>query len=152
MTSDLGDEAVAGEATTVTLPSNTAGVAGDAVTWDSSNDRVDATDASTEDVFGVLAEDAPGTAGDPVSVHIHGPVVANAGGSVVQGDVLIPSSTEGQLAQNSDGTGTQVDVDGTTDQGVFAPANPYALTDSGGSWPLTEGNSLGTNEAVVMLR
>lgn len=152
MTLDLGDEAVPDHAVAITVPANTSFVAGDAVKWDATNDRVQETSANDDDIFGIAAEDSPGTAGDPASVFIQGLVVANAGGNVVQGDVLLAgSSTNGRLIQNSDSTGKVVDVDGTTDQGVFAPVNPEAVTDSGGSWPLATGNSLGTNEAVVRL-
>lgn len=152
MTLDLGDEAAADTTVTVPLPCNSSGSAGDAVKWDSSNDRVTPTTAAQDDVVGVLKEDSPSSAGDPASVHVHGPVVVNAGGSVVHGDVLDTSgSTNGRLVQNSDSTGKATDVDGTTDRGIFAPANPEAYSDSGGSWPPQSGNSLGTNEAVVML-
>lgn len=152
MTLDLGDEALSDSTITVTVSANTDFSAGDAVKWDPANDRVEQTDSTGQDIFGVAAEDAPGTAGNPAAIHIHGPVVASAGGSVVQGDIVVSTgSTAGQLIQNTDATGKSTDVDGTTDQGVFAPANPEALTDSGGSWPPQEGNSLGTNEAVVML-
>lgn len=152
MTLDLGDEAVADSTVTASLPANTAGTAGDAVTWDPGNDRVDATDANGENVVGILAEDAPGTAGDPASVHVSGLVVANVAAGVSHNDILLSSGTEGQLRANPDNTGHEVDVDGTTDQGLFAPANPQAFTDAGGSWPPQDGNSLGSNEAVVLLR
>lgn len=152
MTLDLGDEAVSGATIQVPLPANSAGVAGDAVTWDSSNDRVDATDATGESVFGVLAEDAPSSAGGIVSVVVHGLVVANCASGVVQGDTLLASGTEGQLRANPDSVGREVDVDGTTDQGLYAPLN-YAKTDSGGSWPLDGSqSSLGSNEAVIMVQ
>lgn len=152
MTLSLGDEAVADNAVKITVPGGTSGVAGDACKWDASNDRVIETTANDDDIFGIFAEDTGGSNDDPVAVWIQGLVVANAGGSVVQGDVLIAdSSTNGRLIQNSDSTGKVVDVDGTTDQGVFAPTNPEAVTDSGGAWPLVTGNSLGTNEAVVRL-
>lgn len=152
MTLDLGDEAVSGSAVTITVPGDTDFSAGDAVKWDSGNDRVEQTDAAGDDVFGIAKEDAPSSAGDLASIHVMGLVVANVGGSVVQGDVLISDSgNAGQLQQNGDSTGKQTDVDGTTDQGLFAPANPEAVTDSGGSWPMQEGNSLGANEGVVLL-
>lgn len=152
MTLSLGDEAIVDNAVKITVPGGTSGTAGDAVKWDSSNDRVTQTTANDDDIFGVLAEDTGSSNDDPVNVWIQGLVVANAGGSVVQGNVLIAdSSTNGRLSQNSDSTGKVTDVDGTTDQGVFAPVNPEAVTDSGGSWPLTTGNSLGSNEAVVRL-
>lgn len=151
MTLDLGDEAVTDSAITVSLPSNTAGVAGDAVRWDSSNDRVDATDANGENVIGILAEDAPGTAGESASVHVSGLVVAHVATGVVHNDSLLASGTEGQLRSNPDSNGMEVDVDGTTDQGLFAPANPIAFSDAGGSWPPQQGNTLGSNAAVVKL-
>lgn len=152
MTLDLGDEAFPDNAVSITVPANTSFVAGDAVKWDATNDRVEETSANDDDIFGIAAEDSPSTAGDPAAVWVQGFVVANAGGSVVQGDVLIAdSSTNGRLIQNSDSTGKVTDVDGTTDQGIFAPVNPEALTDSGGSFPLATGNSLGSNEAVVRL-
>lgn len=152
MTLDLGDEAVAGETETYDFPTNSDVSAGDALVWDAGNDRLNRTSAAGENVFGIAAEDNPtNTNGALTSVHVGGPVVASAGGSVVQGDVVVSGSTAGQLDQNADGTGKSTDIDGTTDQGVFAPANPIALTDSGGSWPENTGNSLGSNEAVVRL-
>lgn len=144
MSLDLGDSAF-GRAITIQYESNGSGSAGDAVTINSS-DQVAPTSSAGEDVFGVLAEDSP-SSGDDVTVVVHGDVIANAGGSVVASNVVVSSTTSGQLAQNADATGRSVDVDGTTDQGVFAPANPYALTDSGGTLP--DGNSLGTNEALI---
>lgn len=152
MTLNLGDEAIADNAVKVTFPGGTSGVAGDAVKWDAGNDRVTETTANDDDIFGILATDTGSSNDDPVDVWIQGLVVANAGGSVTNGDVLLASSgTNGQLVQNGDATGKVTDVDGTTDQGLFAPVNPEAVTDSGGSWPFVNGNSLGANEAVVRL-
>lgn len=152
MTLDLGDELAADAAVAITVPGDTDFSAGDAVTWDASNDRVEQTDAAGEDIFGIAKEDAPDTAGDGVSIWVYGPVVASVGGSVVQGDVLVTGSTAGQLDQNADDTGMSVDVDGTADQGVFAPANPMAITDEGGSYPYDGGNALPDNAAGVLLR
>lgn len=152
MTLDLGDELAAGAAVSITVPGETDFSAGDAVTWNASNDRVEQTDAAGEDVFGIAAEDAPGTAGDGASIWIYGPVVASVGSGVVQGNVLVTGSTAGQLEQNADATGMSVDVDGTADQGIFAPANPMAITDIAGSYPYGTGNSLPAGSAGVLLR
>lgn len=152
MTLDAGDELAADTAVAIPIPAETDFSAGDAVTWNASNDVVEQTDAAGEDVFGIAAEDAPGTQGDLASIWVYGPVVANVGGSVVQGNVLVAGSTAGQLDQNADATGMSVDVDGTTDQGVFAPANPVAITDEAGTYPYDGGNALPAGTAGVLLR
>ena len=72
------------------------GEAGDAVTYDTTNDVVTVTTSSDDRVFGVLGETPEGD-GDDVMVHRNGPVVANLG-DVQPGEPLAPSGTEnGQL-------------------------------------------------------
>jgi len=81
-----------------------------------------------------------------VAVVKYGDVVVNAGGSVTAGDIVETSGTAGQVAQNTNGK----EVTGGSFTGTFAPANPEALVDSGGTIP--DGTSLGANEAVVYLK
>lgn len=146
MPKELG-ESVYGTAETVKETSDGSGSAGDAVKIDGS-DKVTPTSAAGEDVYGILAEDSPSD-GESVVVVVFGDVIGNAGGSVSKGDIAVTGTTGGRLEQNADATGMSVDVDGTTDQGVFAPGNPKALSDSGAT---VEGASLGTNEALFFVR
>lgn len=145
MSVDLGDYAVeTAHAVVVTETSDGTGSAGDAVTLSSGKASQYTTDG--DDFYGVLAEDS-GSDGDDVSVVIHGDVVANAGGSVTKGDTVeLDGATNGRVAQNTQGT--EIDVDeGGTDTYTIPFATAKALTDSGGT--LSDGTSLGTNEAVI---
>lgn len=145
MALEKGDYDVYGNnAVVITYESDGSGSAGDAVKTNGS-DQVTTTGSSGDDVFGVLAEDSP-SAGNDVTVVKYGDVIANAGGSVTAGDIVETSGTAGQLAQNTNGK----EATGGSFTGVFAPANPEALVDSGGTLP--NGNSLGSNEAVIFLK
>jgi hypothetical protein len=155
MTKELGDGWIGSsgvQLTTTEESSSTNMSAGDAVSMDGSQQVTPTTDGA--DVYGVVAGPADDSvdlgslsAGDEVSVVVHGPVIANAGGSVTRGDLLETSSTSGQLAQNS--TGTEVDVDeGGTDTYTIAQATAKAMSNSGGT---INGHSLGANEAAVFV-
>lgn len=145
MALELGDYNVyASDAVVLTYESDGSGSAGDAVNVNGS-DQVTPTDASGDDIFGVLAEDSP-SAGEEVAVVKYGDVIVNSGGSVTAGDIVQTSSTAGQVAQNDNGK----EATGGSFTGTFAPANPEALVDSGGTLP--DGTSLGTNAAVVYLK
>lgn len=150
MTLDLGDEADTGSATSIPLPSDGSGSAGDFVTFNSSGNVTDAANAD-DDIIGVLAEDSPSSSGDPVTVWIDGAVVGNVGSSVSAGDVLEPDgSNAGRATSNGDGRRRSVDEGGTATYDL-AQGNPQAYSDAGGAWPPGQGNSLGSNEAVVFI-
>jgi len=83
-----------------------------------------------------------------VVVLIHGGVVANAGGSVTEGDALETSGTAGRLAQNGSGTERDVDEGGAATYTV-AHSTALALSDSGGETPA--GESIETNEAAIFV-
>lgn len=146
MTKDLGDPLHAGTII-VTETSDGSGSAGDFVKENGSG-KVTPTAGTGEDVYGVIssAQDMSNVSdGDEISVVIFGPVVGNAGGSVTKGDIGETSGTNGQLAQNSNNK----EVTGGSFTGTFAPGNPYALSDSGGTY---DGASLGANEAAFFMR
>lgn len=153
MSAELGDT-LAGPKWTVTKGSDGTNMsAGDAVTVDGSNQVGPTTDG--DDLFGVVLEAVRDgvdlsdlSAGDPVSVVIFGGVIANAGGSVTEGDVLETSGTNGQLAQNAQGTEKDVD-EGGTETYTLGVATALALGDSGGETPA--GESVGTNEAAIFV-
>lgn len=119
------------------------GSAGDAVK-DNGSGKVTTTGATGEDVYGILAEDSPSD-GEEVRVVVFGPVTANLGGSVTQGDIVETSGTAGQLAQNTNGK----EATGGSFTGTFAPGNPFALSDSGGTY---DGYSYGSNEGALFMR
>lgn len=144
MPKELGDTLHA-TAIVVGETSDGNGSAGDAVEIDGS-DRVSPTDATGDDIYGILAQDMSNvSAGDEVSVCIFGPVAANAGGSVTKGDIVETSSTAGQLAQNTNGK----EATSGSFTGTFAPGNPLALCASGGTY---DGHSFSSNEAAIFMR
>lgn len=142
----LGDYAVESDhAVVLTEESDGSGSAGDAVTM-SGSQQVSQYSSDGADLYGVLAEDSP-SAGNDVAVVVHGDVVANAGGSITAGDMVeLPGNTNGRVEQNTQGTEVDVDEGGAATYTV-PHATAKALTDSGGS--ISDGTSLGTNEAVV---
>lgn len=146
MSLDLGDYAVeTSDAVVRTETSDGSGSAGDAVTM-TSNGKVSQYSSDAADFYGVLVEDSPSD-GEDVAVLIHGDVIANAGGSITAGDLVeLPGTTNGRVAQNTEGTEKDVDEGGTATY-TLALATAKALTDSGGS--TSDGGSLGTNEAVI---
>lgn len=153
MSKELGDAWTSGPQLTRTEESSSTNMSvGDAVTMDSSQQVTPTGDG--DDLFGVVAGPANDSvdlsslsAGDEVVVVTHGPVIANAGGSVTRGDLVETSSTSGRLAQNS--TGTEVDVDeGGTATYTVAQATAKAHSNSGGT---INGHSLGTNEAAIFI-
>lgn len=153
MTLDLGDEAASDVGIHLTLPANSSGSAGDAVTWDAANDRVDQVSSTNTSIYGVLAEDSPSTAGNRVGVWVHGPVVASVASGVTNGDIMVGSSTAGQMAASSGVNERTVAIDegGTTNHGEVALGHPYAISDAGGTNPLQESMSMDSNTAVIMV-
>lgn len=151
MSLDLGDNpwpAMANQIT-VTLDSDGAGSAGDAVGFDAS-DQVTPVSAADDDLVGILPEDSPASAGDDVAVVIFGPVIANATSGLAAGNVSEPEGTNnGRLAANGDGRRRSVDEGGTAVY-ALAQGNPWCLIAAGGTLP--DGTSLGTNEAVVIMK
>jgi hypothetical protein len=154
MSKELGDGWTSGPQLTRTVESDgTALSVGDAVTMDASQ-QVGAT-GDGDDLYGVVAGPAnDGTdisnlsAGDELSVVVHGPVIANVGGSVTNGDLLETSSTSGQLAQNATGTEQDVDEGGTATY-TLALETAKAYSDAGGT---IDGGSLGSNEAAIFVQ
>lgn len=150
MSLDLGDSPWpgVGNQITVTLESDGSGTAGQAVKFNAS-DQVTPVTASGDDLVGVLSEDAP-AAGEDVSVVVFGPVIADATSGLSAGNVTQPEGTNnGRLAANAQGRQQSVDEGGTAIYDL-AQGNPWCLIASGGSLP--DGNSLGTNEAVVFMK
>lgn len=130
-----------------TETSDGTGSAGDAVTIDA-NGKVTQYSTDGADFYGVLAQDSPAD-GEDVSVIIHGDAIVNAGGSITRGDLIeLPGTTNGRVAQNTEGTEKDVD-EGATNTYTLAIQTAKALTDSGGS--TSAGESLGTNEAVIWI-
>lgn len=148
MSLDKGDYGVEVDHAVVrTEESDGTGSAGDAVTMNGSG-QVSQYSSDGADFYGVLAEDSPNT-GEDVAVVIHGDAIVNAGGSITVGDLVeLPGNTNGRVEQNTNGTEVDVDEDGSDDYTV-PHATAKALTDSGGT--LSDGTSLGTNEAVVYI-
>lgn len=154
MSKELGDSWTSGPQLTRTVESDgTALSVGDAVSIDGSQ-QVGAT-GDGDDLYGVVAGPANDntdidnlSAGDELSVVVHGPVIANVGGSVTNGDLLETSATSGQLAQN--GVGTEQDVDeGGTATYTLALETAKAYSDAGGT---IDGGSLGSNEAAIFIQ
>lgn len=131
---------------TITKESDGAGSAGDFVTLNASG-QVTPTASSDDDVYGVLAEDSPASAGEDVGVRVQGIVIANVAGTVTDGDVLQPSATAGQAAANAQGLYHTVSEGGTATYDL-AMRGIQAYSDAGAS---VEGNALGANEAAVKL-
>jgi len=153
MSKELGDSWSSGPQLTRTVESDgTTLNEGDAVTMDGSQQISQTGDG--DDIYGVVAGPANNdtdlsslSAGDLVSVVVHGPVIGNVGGSVTNGDPVETSSTGGQLAQN--GTGTEQDVDeGGTATYTLALNTARAYSDAGGT---IDGGSLSANEAALFV-
>lgn len=89
---------------TVKVESDGSGSAGDVVEW-SSGQVTQGGSAGAADAdagFGVLAEDAP-SAGEDVSVHVDGAVVANVDSGVTAGEVARSQSNAGSLESGAGG-------------------------------------------------
>lgn len=150
MSAELGDTLAGPKIVQTEASDGTNMSAGDFVTQDSSQQVGPTGDG--DDIYGVVLEATKDgvdlsslSAGDPVSVLVHGGVIGNAGGSVTKGDLVETGSTAGQVAQN--GTGTEQDVDeGGTATYTLALSTAKALSNSGGTTPA--GESLGANEAA----
>jgi hypothetical protein len=135
MSKELGDGWTSGPQLTRTVESDgTALDVGDAVSIDAS-EQVGAT-GDTDTVYGVVAGPADDrtdmdnlSAGDLLSVVVHGDVIANAASGVSHGDRVTPNATAGQLGTDSAGSIT-------------------AYSDAGGT---IDGGSLGANEAAVFV-
>lgn len=155
MSVELGDQGLSGPSLTVTKPSDGTNLngPGDAVTMDSNQEVTPTGDG--DDLYGIVvgpSSDAVDltslSQGDLVVVCVFGDVIANAGGSVTEGDLLETTSTSGRLGQNS--TGTERDFDeGGTATGTAAYSTALALSNSGGT--AASGESLATNEAHIFL-
>lgn len=130
MPKELGDIVGAG-ADTETITTDGTPTAGDAVAIDQGTDKK-ATQANSGDTdageeFAGAALEDHGSDGDEETIVLSGRVVMNVASSVVCGDRVDVSTTDGQLAESSGGPG-------------------LALCDAGGSY---KGADLGSNEAVV---
>jgi lipopolysaccharide export system protein LptA len=130
MVKELGDVVGPGD-DTETITTDGTPTAGDAVAIDQSTDKkvtqTNSGDTDAGEEFAGAAVEDHGSDGDEETVVLSGRVVMNVAGTVVCGDRLDVSATDGQLAESSGG-----------------PA--LALCDAGGSY---KGASLGSNEAVV---
>lgn len=144
----LGDYAVeSAHAVVLTETSDGTGSAGDAVTMDSSQ-KVSQYTTDGADFYGMLVEDSPSD-GEDVAVLVHGDGIISAGGSITAGDMVeLDGATNGQVVQNTQGTERDVD-EGATNTYTIPFATAKALTNSGGA--LSDGTSLGTNEACVYI-
>jgi len=136
MSKELGDSWTSGGGQlTRTVESDGSAVdVGDAVDVDGSGQAFAAGD--TDNLFGVVSGPANDntdmdnlSAGDELSVVVHGPVVGNVAGTVSHGNFVDTSATGGQLAQAADGNGK-------------------AYSDAGAT---IDGGSLGANEAAVFI-
>lgn len=153
MSKELGDAWTSGPQLTRTVESDgTAVSAGDAVSIDAS-EQVGAT-ADGDTIYGVVAGPANDatdmsalSAGDELSVVVHGPVIANVGSGVTNGDALETSATAGQLAANAQGGEQDVDEGGTATY-TLALNTARAYSDAGGS---LDGATLGANEAAIFV-
>lgn len=139
-----GGQEVYPDGNSITLESDGSGSKGDFVTI--SAGQVTPTSSGTDDIIGVLAQDAP-AAGDDVAVVISGIVVANVAGTVSKGDVLGPTATAGQADTNSQGLTHQVDEGGTAVY-TLSMRGVFAVSAAGAN---VNGNSLGSNQAAVKL-
>lgn len=153
MSKELGDSWTTGPQLTRTVESDGTAVSiGDAVSIDASQ-QVGAT-GDGDTIYGVVAGPSDDgtdmsalTAGDELSVVVHGPVIANVGSGVTNGDVLETSATAGQLAANAQGGEQAVDEGGTATYNL-ALNTARAYSDAGGS---LDGATLGANEAAVFV-
>lgn len=128
---ELGDPAYGSDPGTVTYEAGEALTAGDAVTISGGQLQAANSGDTNTDIVGIAGEDAA-EAGDNISVHVEGRVVANVAGAVAAGDTLAASTTDGQLAAGS--------------------GDVLALTDAGAMQGLSHGAGLGTNAAIVEVR
>jgi len=152
MSKELGDS-VYGSVVSVNEESDGTNLtAGDAVTMDASQ-QVTPTGAG-DDLYGIVVG-ASGdnklgnlSAGDDVVVAIAGDVIGNAGGFITRGDLVETTATAGQLGQNTAGTEQDVDEGGTAIY-TLALSTAKALAGSGET---IQGDSLGANEALFLLR
>lgn len=155
MSKELGDGWIGSSGVQLTTTEESDGTnlsAGDAVTMDSSQQVTPTGDG--DDLYGIVAGRANRSsdlsdlsAGDELSIVVHGPVIANVGTSVTRGDLVETSSTAGQLAQN--GTGTEQDVDeGGTATYTLAMQTAKAFSDEDGT---INGYDLGSNEAALFV-
>lgn len=130
MAKELGD-IVGHGADTETITTDGTPTAGDAVAIDQSTDKkttqANSGDTDAGEEFAGAAVEDHGSDGDEETIVLSGRVVMNVASSVVCGDRLDVSTTDGRLAESSGG-----------------PA--LALSDAAGSY---KGESLGSNEAVV---
>lgn len=131
----------------LTLPSDGTGEAGDAVTWNASGELTPVT-AAADELAGVLTANSPDSAGEKVSVCVHGLVMANVDGTVAMSDVLEPEGTNaGRLAANAQGSHQTIDEGGTAIYDI-ATAHPRAYSDAGGE---VQGTTVDANAALVKL-
>lgn len=130
MSKELGGVVSAGKDAVPVTTDGTAS-AGDALAIDQSTDKkvtqANSGDTDAGEEFAGAAVDDHGSDGDEETLVVSGAVIMNVASSVVCGDRLDVSATDGQLAESSGG-----------------PA--LALSDAGGSY---KGASLGSNEAAV---
>lgn len=143
-TRELGDRAY-GDGDTITKESDGTGSAGDFVTLNGSG-QVTPTSTADDDIYGVLAQDAP-AAGEEVSIHVQGIVFANVASAVADGNALLPSTTAGQWTNNSAGLVQAVDEGGTATY-TLGSRGVQAYSDAGGSF---RGVTLNANTAAVKL-
>lgn len=118
---DAGD-AWAEDGDVFTLPSDGSGSQGDVVKFNASA-QVTPTTATGDAVAGVLAEDSPASAGDNVSVRLHGAVAVTADGAISAGDVVQPSgTTNGHVVtgDTNEGVVTAVDEGGTATYDIYS--------------------------------
>lgn len=130
MAKELGD-IVGADAETETITTDGTPTAGDAIAIDQSTDKkvtqANSGDTDAGEEFAGAALEDHGADGEEETIALSGRVVMNVASSVVGGDRLDVSATDGQLAESSGGP-------------------ILALCDAGGSY---KGASLGANEAVV---
>lgn len=147
MSQELGDYNVRrSDAQVITEESDGTGSAGDVVTVNSSG-QVSQYTSDGADFYGVLAEDSPSSSGEDVAVVRGGDCIVNASSSLTKGDLIeLDGATNGRAAQNANGTERAVD-EGGTDTFTAAYETAMCTVDAGGTLP--NGNSLGSNEAVI---
>lgn len=131
MSKELGDVVSGAPSGAVTVTSDGTASAGDALAIDQSTDKkltqANSGDTDAGEEFAGVAVEDHGADGDEETLLVGGAVIANVASSVVGGDRLDVSATDGQLAESSGGP-------------------VLALSDAGGSY---KGASLGANEAAV---
>jgi len=135
MSKELGDSWTSGggQLTRTVESDGTAVNVGDAVSIDDSDQVSAAGDA--DNLYGVVAGPANNdtdidnlSAGDELTVVVHGPVIANVASALTHGEFCDTSTTGGQLAQASDGNAKAYsDGDGATLDGGSLSANEGAV-------------------------